>query len=59
MSELSTSRLWLRQWRASDRAPFARLNADPVVMEFLGGCLERADGDARARQAAAEITRQG
>jgi RimJ/RimL family protein N-acetyltransferase len=56
---LSTPRLWLRQWRASDRAPFAALNADPVVMEFLGGCLDRATSDALAREAEAEIARQG
>ena len=30
--EFETRRLFLRQWRASDREPFAALNADPVVM---------------------------
>src|SRR3954467_13426060 len=30
-----TERLVLRSWRPSDRAPFARLNADPEVVEFL------------------------
>jgi RimJ/RimL family protein N-acetyltransferase len=59
MSELSTSRLRLRQWRASDREPFARLNADPLVMEFLGGCLDRVASDAFAQQAQAEIAGQG
>ena len=28
-----TTRLILRQWRPSDRVPFAEMNADPVVME--------------------------
>jgi RimJ/RimL family protein N-acetyltransferase len=59
MTDLTTPRLWLRQWRASDRAPFAALNADPVVMEFLGGCLNRATSDALASAAEAEIARQG
>ena len=59
MSELSTSRLWLRQWRASDREPFFRLNADPSVMEFLGGCLGRTASDALTQRLEAEITRQG
>jgi RimJ/RimL family protein N-acetyltransferase len=31
----TTERLVLRSWRPSDRAPFARLNADPEVVEFL------------------------
>jgi RimJ/RimL family protein N-acetyltransferase len=35
--ELRTERLLLRRWRASDREPFARLNGDPVVMEFFTG----------------------
>jgi len=34
--ELDTERLRLRQWRSSDLAPFAELNADPRVMERLG-----------------------
>jgi RimJ/RimL family protein N-acetyltransferase len=59
MSELATSRLWLRQWRASDREPFARINSDPAVMEFLGGCLTPAQSDALAGRAEAEIARQG
>ncbi len=35
--ELRTERLLLRRWRTSDREPFARINADPVVMEFFPG----------------------
>jgi RimJ/RimL family protein N-acetyltransferase len=56
---LSTPRLSLRQWRASDREPFARLNADPAVMEFLSRCLDRAESDRLAQAAEAEIARQG
>lgn len=33
--ELRTERLLMRRWRDEDREPFAALNADPEVMEFL------------------------
>jgi RimJ/RimL family protein N-acetyltransferase len=42
---LSTERLWLRRWRASDRAPFAALNADPAVMQYFPASLSRAESD--------------
>ena len=32
---LTTDRLLLRQWCASDREPFAAMNADPVVMRHF------------------------
>lgn len=32
--ELETARLKLRQWQTSDLEPFAKMNADPRVMEF-------------------------
>lgn len=44
--ELRTKRLLLRRWRPSDRAPFAALNANPVVREFLPGLLTREESDA-------------
>ena len=44
--ELETERLLLRQWIESDREPFARLNTDPRVMEFLPSILDRAASDA-------------
>ena len=59
MSELSTPRLWLRQWRPSDLPPFAAMNADPPVMEFLPGCLSPAESDLLARRCESEIARQG
>lgn len=43
--ELATGRLTLRRWRPADRAPFAALNADPEVNEFLTGPLSRAESD--------------
>ncbi len=42
---LSTERLILREWRLSDREPFARMNADPKVMEFLPHLLSRTESD--------------
>lgn len=42
---IDTARLTLRPWRDSDREPFARMSADPEVMEFLPGCLSRHDSD--------------
>jgi ribosomal-protein-alanine N-acetyltransferase len=52
-----TARLLLRRWREEDRAPFAALNADPVVMEHFPAPLTRAESDAfvdRLEQALAE-----
>ncbi len=45
-NEIRTERLWLRPWRAADREPFAALNADPRVMEFMPKRLTRAESDA-------------
>jgi len=33
--ELKTPRLLLRQWKPTDLEPFAKINADPIVMEHL------------------------
>jgi RimJ/RimL family protein N-acetyltransferase len=43
---LRTERVVLRRWRDEDRAPFAALNADPVVMEFFPSVLTRTESDA-------------
>ena len=61
---VDTPRLILRAWRDSDREPFARMNADPRVMEFFPSCLSRAESDAlfdRARMSvlAAELRATG
>lgn len=42
---LLTARLLLRQWRADDREPFARINADPRVMLHFPAPLSRAESD--------------
>src|SRR5215469_17882745 len=59
MQTLTTPRLTLRQWCAADLAPFAALNADPKVMELMPALLTRAQSDAFAASAAAELTRRG
>jgi RimJ/RimL family protein N-acetyltransferase len=45
IASLETERLILRQWRPADREPFARMNADPAVMEFFPARLSRAESD--------------
>lgn len=44
--EVRTERLLLRRWRESDDEPFAAMNADPAVHEFLQGPLTRDRSDA-------------
>ncbi|MEO5941053.1 MAG: GNAT family N-acetyltransferase [Candidatus Limnocylindrales bacterium] len=44
--QLTTARLLLREWRDTDREPFAAMNADPRVVEHLSGPLDRAASDA-------------
>jgi RimJ/RimL family protein N-acetyltransferase len=46
--EFETERLFLRQWRGSDRESFAALNADPVVMAHFPAPLTREKSDAMA-----------
>jgi RimJ/RimL family protein N-acetyltransferase len=43
---IETERLILREWRDADRAPFAAMSADPVVMEFLRALPTREGCDA-------------
>ncbi len=59
MSELRTERLLLRRWRASDREPFAALNADPEVMRYFPRPLTRQASDRLAALADADLERQG
>ncbi len=42
---LRTERLLLRRWKESDLEPFARINSDPRVMEFMPKQLSRAESD--------------
>lgn len=57
--EPSTSRLVLRQWRERDRAPFAALNADPLVMEHFPAVLNRDRSDAMVDRCVEELRLDG
>ncbi|MES2819425.1 MAG: GNAT family N-acetyltransferase [Pseudomonadota bacterium] len=57
--ELHTERLLLRRWRAADRQPFAEQNADPRVMQFFPGCLNREESDALITEIEAHFAVQG
>ena len=59
MPELRTERLLLRQWRDDDLAPFAALNADPVVMEHFPGLMSREASDAFAESNRERIAERG
>jgi RimJ/RimL family protein N-acetyltransferase len=48
MATLTTERLILRRWRDSDREQFARISADPRVMEFMPAILTREESDRMA-----------
>jgi RimJ/RimL family protein N-acetyltransferase len=54
-----TSRLILRRWQAADREPFAILNADPRVMEFMPGTLSREESDGVAERIEAHFKNHG
>ncbi len=56
---LETARLRLRQWRPSDRAPFAALNADPEVMRHFPALLDEAASTAMAARCALLIEVRG
>jgi RimJ/RimL family protein N-acetyltransferase len=59
LAVILTARLVLREWRASDRAAFAALNADPQVMEHLPGVLTRAESDSFADRIQARFEQTG
>lgn len=57
--EMETERLYLRQWKATDRGPFSALNSDPRVMEFFPSPLTRAESDAMAERCQLLIEERG
>ncbi|MFO0882647.1 MAG: GNAT family N-acetyltransferase [Pirellulales bacterium] len=59
MFEPETARLKLRQWQASDLAPFADLNSDPRVMEHFPAPLTREESNAWVGRLKAEMAEQG
>jgi RimJ/RimL family protein N-acetyltransferase len=56
---LETERLILREWRAEDREPFARMNSDEAVMEFMPAPLTRQESDALADRVEAYLAARG
>ena len=58
-SELRTSRLVLRRWRAEDREPFAVLNTDPAVMAYFPARLSRTQSDAAVDRIEAHFAKHG
>jgi len=59
MAEIETDRLLLRRWRDADRDPFARMNADPAVMEHFPAPLSRQESDRLMDDIAAHFERHG
>jgi len=57
--EFETPRLSLRQWRESDREPFAAMNADPAVMEFFPRPQSRAESDSSIDMWQAQFAERG
>ncbi|HWR84734.1 MAG TPA: GNAT family N-acetyltransferase [Rhodoglobus sp.] len=56
---IRTERLLLRQWRESDREPWAALNADPEVREHFPNLLTRQESDEALDRMAAGIDARG
>jgi RimJ/RimL family protein N-acetyltransferase len=56
---LETERLLLRGWRASDRMPFRKINADPRVMEFMPELLSPSASDAMMQRIEEHFERHG
>lgn len=56
---LRTERLLLRPWRASDRVPFAAMNADPKVMEHFPVVSTRGESDAAVDRIVARMEQHG
>jgi RimJ/RimL family protein N-acetyltransferase len=57
--QLETPRLLLRPWEEADRAPFAAMNADPVVMRFYPAPYSRVESDAAIDRYSAAFERVG
>ena len=57
--ELQTERLILRQWRKEDWSEFAKLNADPVVMEYYPSILSMEESNAMAQKIEELLSKRG
>ena len=59
LPQLETPRLLLRHWQEIDRAPFAAMNADPVVMHFFAAPLTRQQSDEAIDRYVAGFEKEG
>lgn len=59
MLPLTTTRLILRHWLDADRIPFARINADPRVMEFMPAPLTAGESNALADRIESHFSQHG
>ena len=59
MTAIQTDRLLLRRWRDADREPFARMNADPRVMEHFPASMTRVESDAMIDRIEARFAARG
>lgn len=59
MTELQTPRLILREWTDDDLEPFAVINSDPRVMEFLPALLTREQSDEMAGRIRTHFAERG
>jgi RimJ/RimL family protein N-acetyltransferase len=59
LSYITTERLILRHWRESDREPFACLNANVRVMEYMPHVLSKEESDALADRIEAHFRQHG
>ena len=57
--EIRTERLTLRGWTDADRAAYAAVNADPLVMATLGPLMSREDSDAHVDSMTAKWDERG
>jgi RimJ/RimL family protein N-acetyltransferase len=57
--QLETPRLTLRRWQEADRAPFAAMNADPIVMRFFAAPFTRQQSDEAIDRYLAAFDREG
>jgi RimJ/RimL family protein N-acetyltransferase len=56
---IQTARLQLRPFTEADKEPFAAMNADPRVMEFMAGTLTREHSDAFVARIQAHFDQHG
>jgi RimJ/RimL family protein N-acetyltransferase len=56
---IKTDRLILREWQASDHAPFVNLNGDPRVMEFFPATLSASETEAMISKIEKRMRQQG